>query len=262
MTRYAPKVLFVFALVVLIFVLLPPLVGAAPPIAWTPGRIDQTLKTGVPVKVTVSFIASEDLGNVTVQVVPELKPFVSVDTPGLANITKGATVQVPLTMLAAPGLRESTVDGTIHLRPAAGKQGTIAKPLPVTLHIAEFVDADADSNGVWDYIDTYINTDYANEPGTQKALRQFAKAYQQYLQEANDKIASIKNSDVWQKGFECLHYITPEDGPAISREFEAKVMNTVERSRAYLKATEQLAGSVTHATPLSELRKTCQWLQN
>lgn len=82
----------------------------------------------------VSFTSSKDLSNADVWVVPELQPYVQVQPSSFAEITKGQTNNLSLTLSANQDAPLGTFDGTVHLR---SRTRTIASPLPVVVSVGE-----------------------------------------------------------------------------------------------------------------------------
>ena len=90
-------------------VLGPPAAEAAPSITWTPNSITRSILAGQSVQVPVSFISSENLSNVVVRVVPELQPYVKTTPTSFANLVKGQTVNLGLTISALSNSLPQTI---------------------------------------------------------------------------------------------------------------------------------------------------------
>lgn len=67
--------------------------------------------------------------------VPEIAPYVSTNPLSFANIAKGETVNLDITIAAPATALPSMFDGTIQLRSANDSGKTYAKPLPVTVEV-------------------------------------------------------------------------------------------------------------------------------
>src|SRR2546422_3421535 len=105
---------------------------AAPTIQWSPSGVSETVTQGGIKTAQVSFTSMQDLANVSVSIVKELAPYVSVSPSSLASIGAGTTATVTLTFSAPRDATLGTFDGTLHL----GDSRTYARPLPVTVTIA------------------------------------------------------------------------------------------------------------------------------
>lgn len=106
---------------------------AAPGVTWTPSSVTQTVVAGQTKTTIASFTTSENLSNLVVWVVPELRTLVQATPAQFASVTKGQAVTLTLTTTVPITASPATLDGTIHLR--VGSR-TIAKPLPITLIIS------------------------------------------------------------------------------------------------------------------------------
>lgn len=127
----ALPVLLAGVVAVAFFLYAPPSV-ATPSVSWSPSSLSQTVTAGQSTTTTATFTANENAQNVTVRVVPEIAPYVTVSPSSFANITKGASYPVTVTFSAPATTSPTTVNGTIQLRQ---EKGTLAKPLPVTLGV-------------------------------------------------------------------------------------------------------------------------------
>jgi len=99
--------------------------------------------------------------------------------------------------------------------------------------------ADADNNGVRDDIDVYIDSTTA-DADTKKAFRQYAKAVQSSILDANDASKSITHVTERFRALECLMART-SDFHAAFVELRARILDTNPRSEAYLKVDSQVA---------------------
>lgn len=107
---------------------------SGPPIAWTPSSLSATVSAGASNTFNLSFVASEDLGNVTLRVVPELQPFVQVVSSGIPAINRGQTVTVNIIVTTPATMLPQTLSGAIQVRDDQ-RNGTISAPLPVTIAV-------------------------------------------------------------------------------------------------------------------------------
>ncbi|MCH9660405.1 MAG: hypothetical protein K0U54_05785 [Bacteroidetes bacterium] len=102
---------------------------------------------------------------------------------------------------------------------------------------------DTNNNGIWDYVDEYIDSKYPTPSAERSALQQTALAFQQFLLDADDPVKSLENDEKFGNALGCLFDVFPlEQAGTISDEIESVIVNTQKRSDAYLKATDQLSG--------------------
>ena len=94
---------------------------ATPPISWQPKTVSKIIFPGVPIEETVTLVSSISYGKVTLVVVPELQPFLSVEPTSFPLVANVPTT-VRLLFSAPASAVEDTLDGTVHVR-AGGTSG-------------------------------------------------------------------------------------------------------------------------------------------
>lgn len=233
------------------------------PVHWSPDAVNAIVARNGRTEVQVSFDAVEALGNVTLRVVPEIAPYVSVTPSSLNNVKEGDRVTVRITIQSTATAPLGLFDGTIQVREVTSKPGqgrVLARPLPVTILIREeetVAGVDADNNGVWDYIDQYINTTYPDDANTRVALRQFARAIEGGLLHADDKTTSLRYAEDGDRAIECVYFLRPQDARQVLSASKSAILNTNLRSRSYLMFSEQSAGQVFNSAPISQRGASC-----
>ncbi|TKB62724.1 MAG: hypothetical protein E8D49_00050 [Nitrospira sp.] len=102
---------------------------------------------------------------------------------------------------------------------------------------------DANSDGVRDDIESYIDTTYPVPANldTNKALRQYAKAAQSSIIDASDAGKSVTHSTERFRALECLMSRRPTDFHPLFVELRARILDTLPRSEAYLNADSHAA---------------------
>jgi hypothetical protein len=102
---------------------------------------------------------------------------------------------------------------------------------------------DANNDGVRDDIETYIDSTYPTPANIDinKALRQYAKAAQSSILDANDAGKSLTHVTERFRALECLMARRPTDFHPIFVELRARILDTNPRSEAYLQADSQAA---------------------
>jgi hypothetical protein len=109
----------------------PPPAAAVPTITWTPGSVSRQVPAGGQQAVDIAFTTSEDLSNVMVRVVPELRQVVQVTPAVLGRVRTGQVVSLRVVMSAPVTSLPATLQGTIQLTDGR----TFARPFPVTVTI-------------------------------------------------------------------------------------------------------------------------------
>lgn len=117
---------------------------------------------------------------------------------------------------------------------------------------------DSDADGIRDDVQRYIALSYQNSEKTRAALSQSAFSMQGFLLDANDKDASLTHALEDTSALDCLIYILGIDGAmGAFGDLRAEVLNTPDRSRAYIKANQQLSGHNFQLTPIDQRKLGC-----
>ncbi|MEA3413116.1 MAG: hypothetical protein U9R74_16470, partial [Pseudomonadota bacterium] len=103
---------------------------AKPMVRWSPSSLSAAITAGETTKTSATFTASEEVSEVTVWVVPEIAPYLTVSPSSFAHVTKGASYTLDFAFAAPAKVPVRTLHGTIHLRTGTK---TLARPLPVEL---------------------------------------------------------------------------------------------------------------------------------
>lgn len=236
---------------------------ATPPVHWNPDGVNAIVAPGGHTEVQVSLNAVEALGNINLRIVPEIDPYVDVSPSTLNNVKAGDTIQVHITIQAGTTAPLGLFDGTIQVRQKTTKPGkgkVLARPLPVHVLIREeegVAGVDADSNGVWDYIDQYITATYPNADSLQSGLRQYAKAIQGGLLNADDNNLSLSHATEMDRAIECIYFLRPNDAKNVLSDLKAVILSNESRSRAFIMFSEQSAGQVFSSVPISQRGTSC-----
>lgn len=249
---------------------------AIPMIEWNPGKLNIEQMQGAQSIHVVTVKLSDDIQGVVARVVPALQPWVTVSPTSLGDLQKGQVINLTIAVNSAPDATIGTFEGVIELRQAvAGKpQNTIAKPLPITLTITQFVSdglppdpgsagkqtllgIDSDGDGVRDDIQRYIHFTYPNEEKLKLALMEVAKQYQKLLLEADDPDAVFNNATKMARHTECLFFIKDRSSFDIHGALRAEILNTKERSLAYITYNKNLAGESTLRRSRADWKRSC-----
>ena len=279
------KINILFSALILQLFFLSSSLYAKPVIEWTPRKIsfEQTQGSQSSQVISVKFL--KDAHGVVARVVPEIQKWITVSPASIGDVVKGEVLDITVTINISPDDSVGTFDGVIQLRQLiAGKpEKTIAKPLPVVLTVTEagnnggpseagnnrlppdpgeagkqtLLGIDSDNDGVRDDIQRYIYFAYPNEEKTRLALTEVAKQYQILLMQVNDPDAVFNNAIKMKRHRECIWFLKGEDAADILASVRAEILNTNERSLAYIKYSDGLAGEIILARPIADWKNGC-----
>jgi hypothetical protein len=180
----------------------------------------------------------------------------SIEPSTLPALTAGSEITLNLVFQVATGTPFGTINGTLKLRTANGTS-TQAQALPIVLTVGNLLyppdpgeagqatleGIDSDEDGVRDDIQRYIEVTYPEEPIVRAGLHQFARPLQLALRDADSEGAAVAHREVIERARECIrtHVAFPQSS-TIMKSLIAEMLNTRERSIAYLKWNQQLGG--------------------
>ena len=124
---------------------------------------------------------------------------------------------------------------------------------------ATLVGIDSDQDGLRDDIQRYIALTYPDSAKTRAALRELALVTQKAILEREDERKSLDNADDMTRAMECLRYIQPERGREIDYMLLAEILNTAERSKAFLKYNNKLGGHIFKRKKIIEYKTSCKF---
>lgn len=249
---------------------------ARPDIKWTPSKLDIEQMQGTAATYHLSIETAEDIEGLVAIVVPELQSWIRVSPASIGHLSGGQSIDITIDVNVSPDEDIGSFDGTIQLKQSrAGKPyKTIAKPLPIKLNIIEFIGGelppdpgeygkqtllgvDIDADGVRDDIQRYIHITYPNDNLVRLALKEYAKQFQLLLTNPSDRNAAYNNATKMLRHRECLSYLKGEEANAILDEIRAEILNTRERSIAYIDYSDSLGGQILYFKPLSDWKNSC-----
>lgn len=143
--------------------------------------------------------------------------------------------------------------------PPGAQSSLPADPGPAGM--ATLAGVDSNSNSVRDDIERYIVLTFPADAdaGTRAALTQITKAAQAGLLDAPDPTASFAHTQDEIRALECLMFQRPDDYYPIFVSFRAEILNTMDRSKAYLQKDQQVASgnSQIPILPADQLASAC-----
>ncbi len=153
-----------------------------------------------------------------------------------------------------PDEKQQALAKKLNLPPDPGEAGKVT-----------LLGIDSDNDGVRDDIQRYIELTYPDSAKTRAALRQYAKAANDALENAEDKRTSINNAYKANRSQECLYFIFREkEGSAdsaykVRRKLHARILNTRERTSAFFDFNDHLGGEAFSTTPLKLQHRSCEF---
>lgn len=118
---------------------------------------------------------------------------------------------------------------------------------------------DSDKDGVRDDIQHYISLTYPDNEKIRRAISQIAIEYQGLLTQADDKESAFYHATRLSRHGECLDYFAGEISGEIIAALKAEILNTRERSLAYIQFSDSLGGAVILGKPLKEWKNSCNF---
>jgi hypothetical protein len=250
--------------------------------AWNPDKLSIEQMQGTQSTHTVTVTATENGQDIVIQSVPALQKWLVISPRSLRTLQKGQSIELVIAINIPSNEPVGVYDGVIELKQqlAGQPRKTLAKPLPIKLAITPFVNSglppdpgeagkqtllgiDSDGDGVRDDVQRYIALTYPNEPKVRAALTQFANQYQGLLPQLDDRDAAYNHAVKLSRHLDCLGGIEREVGKdaddtiKISAALRAVILNTKERSLAYIRFSDNLGGQQISGTPLEEWKTAC-----
>jgi hypothetical protein len=168
------------------------------------------------------------------------------------KILSGGINTIEVTLKGKPGGALTVhvlADNGIVLPPDPGEEGKLT-----------LLGVDSDGDGVRDDIQRYIYFTYPDEEKLRLGLTYYAKEFQGGLADADDREASYNHAINMARHGECLCYIKGEGAINIRRALRAEILNTRERSIAYITYSDNhLGGRVIRGAPLNEWKDSCSF---
>src|SRR5574337_589016 len=143
-----------------------------------------------------------------------------------------------LVVFASPDFAQGNNNLGFVLPPGPGKAGK-----------ETLLGIDKDGDGVRDDIQRYIYLTYPDDKKLRLALTYYAKEFQGVLKDANDREAAYEHAIKMDRHGECLYYLKGRESIDICRALRAEILNTRERSIAYIKHSDNLDGRFFRGAP-------------
>ena len=137
--------------------------------------------------------------------------------------------------------------------------GVVLPPDPGEEGKLTLLGIDSDGDGVRDDIQRYIYFTYPDDEKLRLGLTYYAKEFQGVLADADDREAVYNYAIKMARHGECLFYIKGRDSTNIRRAIRAEILNTRERSIAYITYSDNLGGRVISKSPINEWKDSCSF---
>ena len=141
----------------------------------------------------------------------------------------------------------------------SGFLGVVLPPDPGEEGKLTLLGVDSDEDGVRDDIQRYIYFTYPDDEKLQLGLTYYAKEFQGVLADANDREAAYNHAVKMARHGECLFHIKGRGSINICRALRAEILNTRERSIAYITYSDNLGGRVIRGAPRDEWKDSCSF---
>ncbi len=143
----------------------------------------------------------------------------------------------------------------------AGEADLLANlpPDPGAAGKATLAGIDSDNDGVRDDVQCWIALTYPNSQKTRAALTQEAKLDQQFILNAVDPVASMTIAKQMMNSEACLAYVQPNNYYDLGSEFQAILLNTYIRTKAWFQADGHLSGTMFKALPYNQRKLGCSF---
>ena len=236
---------------------------AEPSIEWTPGAVVEELRPGNSRLVSLIFTPNQDLPQGNLRPVPALAPFLQISRGSFQDLAQGQATTIEILFSVPPDAEPGTFNGTLQLRDGIGPGAkNLAKPLQITLTIlapgpggglppdpgeegrATLEGIDSDGDGIRDDIQRFIALTHPDSEKLRAALTQFTRVVQEALLVRDDKALSLNAASSSDRAMECIDFLLGSGAADVTNELHAEILNTVERSRAYLTYDAQLFGGI------------------
>ena len=236
------------------------------PIQWEQNSIMLTGVSGKTATTSISFVVTEkSINHIVFAPSGLIEPYITISPATFSHLKKGQRITLLVTISVPDAAPPGTKSGFIQVRKEKNGKA-YGESLSVRLNLEPEVlpvdpaeegkvtlaGIDADSDGVRDDIQRYIALTYWDKPDLKAALRQYAVPLQQALLEADSEEAALVNTEELGRAFSCIEYRTMslDDAGNISDKLKIKMLNTKERSKAYLLYNQQLGGNIFPGLPL------------
>src|SRR6266536_1576074 len=108
---------------------------ATPTISWQASKISETLFPGTQAFTTVTLISQVAVRNVSLRVVPQIAPYVSVLPISISSLAANTPMRIDVIFIVPAFAVPSTLNGTIQIKTSTSS--VLPIPLPIVLSILQ-----------------------------------------------------------------------------------------------------------------------------
>jgi hypothetical protein len=238
------------------------------PIQWASAEVLEFVQPDQTNDVRVTFKSSKAFGATAVRLTPSLTPYVAVTPSRFDRIVANQIYAVTL-RIKSGARSEFKVDGALQLR--ASSTSALSQPLPMAVVVhSELVPpdpgngrqtlsgTDSDGDGVRDDFQRFIIATYIGSAPEIAAGLQFGRAAQTVLLASDQAEASIGAARQLLRAVDCLSYVQGvERATSTYNTLRAELLDTVLRSRSWLKASRQFSGQSYRLGPIEARHQQC-----
>src|SRR3989344_340755 len=234
-------------------------------IYWSKPVLDVTLFPGDTVVKSVQVFGRSNLGRANVYVTGSLMGVISLNKSYLDRVYVSSVDSLVITFHVPESSRMGVLSGEVYLwdGPVFVEQRLRLRiriglpPDPGVLGKQTLGGIDSDEDGVRDDVQRYIAFLFEDSAKTRAALYRYAKVTQDFIVQTTDKNTVVANAINQDMASDCLFYIRPQDAYKIIPEVRSVILNTLERSLAYIKADSKLSGVVFEGVPFLKKKEQC-----
>jgi hypothetical protein len=121
---------------------------------------------------------------------------------------------------------------------------------------------DSDRDGVRDDIQRYVAYKYLSSARTRRAVTQYAKAAESFLLSGTDTASSLSLAHAIDDGITCVYALSPSSAHDDVQSLRAILVNTKERSYAWVNANSAISGNVFDGVPKADEVSRCDFNPN
>lgn len=239
-----------------------------PNITWSPAAITVFLLPGDIRQRTVSFTTGVALQNISIDVVPEIAPFLVLKPASIVSLSPNQIQTVQLGETMPSNTTSSNYNGTVHIKTG---NNTIPQTLKVTITVglppdpgaagnATLAGIDSDGDGVRDDVQRYIGLTYPQSAKERAALTQAALAIQDELMGDSNGVKEVGDASdcmggtLMTSGADVVGGKNAHDAYLALR---VVVLNTPDRAKAFAQADSQSGVVIRFSTPYAQQASRC-----